>query len=219
MEIYLRQKAIDQKDISPSPNQYININDPSTVAHWTAFLFALRLLYRKSSVAPKSWSCFNPAKDFTREKAVLTDNVVLVYQNHSKTDQFMANIRVVPLVASSVRALDPVYHYSELIRKNDVPNHYPAFTYYDNGRIDCVTHQSFTTYLKLLLRQIGLDPDRWSGHSFRRGGASLLYRLGLDPLTIQACGDWKTDTFLKYLEVNFERLWTAQRTMACFSFS
>ena len=199
--------------------QYVDIKNQSSLAHWPAFLFALRLLYRKSSVAPKSWTAFNSARDFSREKAVITGNVILVYQNHSKTDQFMANTRVIPLLASSIRALDPVFHYSELVKKNLVPGNYPAFTFIESGKLRCVTYSSFTSYLKLLLRQIGLDPDRWTGHSFRRGGASLLYRLGLDPVTIQACGDWKTDTFLKYLEVNFDRLWFAQRTMAGFSCS
>ena len=198
---------------------YVNIENQSDLAHWTAFIFALRLLYRKSSIAPKSWASYNPIKDFSREKAVITGNVVLVYQNHSKTDQFMASTRVIPLVPSSIHALDPVYHYSKLVSKNVVPGHFPAFSFYENDKLNCVTHQSFTKYLKLLLRMIGLDPETWTGHSFRRGGASLLYRLGLDPVTIQACGDWKTDTFLNYLEVNFERLWSAQCSMASFTCS
>ena len=80
-----------------------------------------------------------------------------------------------------------------------------------------MTHKSFTKYLKFLLVKIGLNPDNWSGHFFRRGGASLLYRLGIDPLTIQACGDWSSDTFLRYLEVNIDRLWAAQLAMASFS--
>ena len=65
------------------------------------------------------------------------------------------------------------------------------------GAAKCVTQKSFNMRLKALLNAIGLDPDKWSGHSFRRGGASLLFRLGVDPLTIQACGDWSSDTFLR----------------------
>ena len=67
---------------------------------------------------------------------------------------------------------------------------------------------------------VALDPVfhyQKLGHSFRRGGASLLYRLGIDPLTIQACGDWSTDTFLRYIEVNIDRLWSAQHAMGSFS--
>ena len=197
--------------------QFVDVSSPAQLAHWTAFLFALRLLYRKSSIAPKSLNLFNPITDFSREKAVIVQNVVLVFQNHSKTNQFMASSRVIPLVASNVRALDPVFHYESLILNNVLPKNYPAFSYFENGKIKCVTHKSFTDFLKFLLRQIGVNPDDWTGHSFRRGGASFLYRLGLDAITIQAVGDWSSDSFLRYLEVNFAKLWSAQSAMASYS--
>ena len=76
--------------------QHININNPSDLAHWTAFLFALRLLYRKSSIAPESLASFNPVTGLSREKAILSNDVVLVYQNFSKTNQFMATSRTTP---------------------------------------------------------------------------------------------------------------------------
>ena len=197
--------------------QHVNINHAKDLAHWTSFIFALRLLYRKSSIAPVSLAKFDCRTGLSREKARLETNVVLVYQNHSKTNQFMSTTRVIPLLPSSVRALDPVFHYFKLVNEHVVPQNYPAFSYIEAGVIRCVTHRSFTEYLKSLLVCIGVDPSKWSGHSFRRGGASLLYRLGSDPLTIQACGDWSSDTFLHYIEVSFHQLWAAQHTMSSFS--
>ena len=58
---------------------YVNINSPVDLAHWTSFLFALRLLYRKSSIAPESLASFNPVTGLSRQKVVISDNVVLVY--------------------------------------------------------------------------------------------------------------------------------------------
>ena len=197
--------------------QFVDINNPAELAHWSTFLFALRLLYRKSSIAPTSLSSFNPITGLSREKAVLSNGVILVFQNHSKTNQFMASTRTTPIVSGCIPALDPVFHYSKLVSENVVPKTCPAFTYKVKESIKCVTHKSFTNYLKALLFKIGLNPNDWSGHSFRRGGASLLYRLGIDPLTIQACGDWSSDTFLRYLEVNIDRLWSAQVAMASFT--
>ena len=129
----------------------------------------------------------------------------------------MSSSRVTPIIPGNVLALDPVHHYSKLVSENNVGSLYPAFSFVNKGKIQCVTHKSFTIFLKKLLVRIGLDPDLWSGHSFRRGGATLLYRLGIDPLTIQACGDWSSDTFLRYLEVNIDRLWSAQAAMASYS--
>lgn len=197
--------------------QFVNINNPAELAHWTSFIFALRLLYRKSSIAPESLAKFDPKTGLSREKAVLSNNVVLVYQNFSKTNQFMSSTRVTPLIPSSITALDPVFHYTKLVAENVVEMTCPAFSYLETGLVRSVTHRSFTEFLKKLLVKIGLDPSKWTGHSFRRGGASLLYRLGLDPLTIQACGDWSSDTFLRYLEVNFDRLWSAQHIMASYT--
>jgi hypothetical protein len=197
--------------------QFVNITKPGDLAHWTAFLFALRLLYRKSSIAPESLAGFNCVTGLSREKAIISNNVVLVFQNFSKTNQFMATTRTTPLVPGNILALDPVFHYQKLVSEHNVPSSCPAFSFYIRGVLKCVTRKSFTDNLKALLCKIGLDPNLWSGHSFRRGGASLLYRLGIDPLTIQACGDWSSDTFLRYLEVNIDRLWAAQVAMASFS--
>ena len=199
--------------------QHVNIENPFELAHWTSFLFALRLLYRKSSIAPKSFQSFDVETGLSRQKALLFNGVVLVYQNFSKTNQFMSSTRVTPLVPGNIVALDPVFHYQKLVSQNEVPRTYPAFTFLDMGGVKCVTHKSFTNFLKILLSKIGLNPKDWSGHSFRRGGASLLYRLGIDPLTIQACGDWSTDTFLRYIEVNIDKLWSAQHAMGSFSCS
>ena len=82
--------------------QYVDINQPKALAHWTSFIFALRLLYRKSSIAPVSLPKFNPRTDLSRDKAQIVGNVVLVYQNYSKTNQFMSTTRVTPLLPSSV---------------------------------------------------------------------------------------------------------------------
>ena len=197
--------------------QHIDIGKPFELAHWTSFLFALRLLYRKSSIAPKSFQSFDVETGLSRQKAVIFNGVVLVYQNFSKTNQFMSSTRVTPLTPGNIVALDPVFHYQKLVSENLVPRTCPAFTYLDNVGVKCVTHKSFTDFLRMLLSKIGLNPKDWSGHSFRRGGASLLYRLGIDPLTIQACGDWSTDTFLLYIEVNIDKLWSAQHAMGSFS--
>ena len=193
---------------------YFDMNNPADLAHWTAFLFALRLLYRKSSIAPVSLTSFNPATGLIRQKISICNDVALVYQNFSKTNQFMSTTRTTPVVSGNIQSLNPVFHYQKLSSENVVPTNFPAFSYLINGVIKCVTYKSFTAYLKSGLMKIGLNPELWSGHSFRRGGATLLYRLGIDPLTIQACGDWSSDTFLRYLEVNIDRLWSAQVAMA-----
>ncbi|GMF51323.1 unnamed protein product [Phytophthora fragariaefolia] len=46
--------------------------------------------------------------------------------------------------------------------------------------------------------QNGEDPKNFSPHSFRAGGATNMYRAGVDAMTIQFHGRWVSDTFKTY---------------------
>jgi len=52
------------------------------------------------------------------------------------------------------------------------------------------------------LGMIGVDPAKYSGHSFRRGGATFAHRLGVDPLLIKRMGDWRSDAYRRYIDHN-----------------
>jgi hypothetical protein len=78
-----------------------------------------------------------------------------------------------------------------------------------------LTHDMFVSALKYCLREIGVDPSRYSGHSFRRGGATFAHRLGVDPLLIKHMGDWRSDAYMRYIDRNTpEGLVRLPRTLA-----
>ena len=72
----------------------------------------------------------------------------------------------------------------------------------------------FTKKLKSLLSLAGYSPHLYSGHSMRRGGSTLLFQLGCDPLLIQALGDWSTDQFMKYCGLSLDQRFNAQLLMS-----
>ena len=118
----------------------------------------------------------------------------------------------IPLCKHEIRALDPIFHLKMLF-SNEIPPLYPAFAYVDNGTIKCITYTQFTKKIKVLLEMAGYSPELYSGHSMRRGGATLLFQLGCNPLVIQAAGDWRSDQFLKYCGLSLEQRLFAQRLM------
>ena len=67
-----------------------------------------------------------------------------------------------------------------------------------------MTHAILVKALKRLLHQVGYDPTMFSGHSFRRGGATDAFRLGLPHDQIQLQGDWLSTAFLLYNEASDE---------------
>ena len=117
------------------------------------------------------------------------------------------------MLKNPVKALDPVSHLAELTSKFPMDSHQPAFSYIEKGGVKCVTYQGFTKELKNLLSSAGLKADSFSGHSFRRGGATYLYRLGADPLLIQASGDWASDCYTRYVFLTLDQRLHAQRMM------
>ena len=58
------------------------------------------------------------------------------------------------------------------------------------------------------------DRVKFSGHSLRRGGATHLYKCGASVLKIQACGDWASSVFIKYLFISLEERLESQKLMS-----
>lgn len=57
---------------------------------------------------------------------------------------------------------------------------------------ECLTGQSVATVINRAARAAGLDPSAlWSGHSLRRGFATVAYSRGADPLRIARHGGWR----------------------------
>ena len=83
---------------------------------------------------------------------------------------------------------------------------HPLFTYVQCGTSHSMTYPKFIQILRLKLAAVGLQPELYSGHSFRRGEASLHYSvikafaLHLQGELIQLQGGWSSDAYLRYLE-------------------
>lgn len=222
-------KAI-KRELAGAPNQTLPISpqillkmymfcdtsSPKGLADWSCFLTSFYCMLRKSSAVPHSVSSFNPKMGLSRQKVSFPAgmNICMVLQNHSKTNQFMNKNAIVPMVSNPVQALCPVYHMRLLFQKFNLQADLPAFSYVEKNKVKCVTYTGFTKELRRLLDAAGYKSCSYSGHSFRRGGASYLYSLGADPLIIQASGDWASDCYTRYVCLSLDQRLRAQQMMA-----
>ena len=192
--------------------QHIHINKKFDLAMWCGYLVAFYCLFRQANVVPKD-SKFDPACVLTRSDIEIDEEGqrVLVYVNFSKTNQFMKQFHVIPIPANVDPALDLFRHMKQLYSLVDAPEDAPAFSYTKTRFVD---HKSYTVKLKELLTKAGLDPALYSGHSFRRGGASYLYSIGGTTLMVQVLGDWASQVFTRYLHLNLEDRLEAQELIA-----
>ena len=166
-------------------------------ALWCAYLLSFYGLLRKSSSVPKS-SNFDVSKVLVRRNVSvdIQNNMVYLYLGHGKTNNFCTRDVIIPVPGNSDPAMDPVRHIHALFTSVSANPNDPAFLY-SKGKF--VNYTSFTSKLKILLKKAGYDPSLYSGHSFRRGGATFLHQCGGTALMIQASGDWSSQCFTRYL--------------------
>ena len=190
----------------------LDLSRSSDLAIWCCFLVTFFCLLRKANSVPEG-SDYNVDQILAR-KHIRFDHqnkMVLIFVGWSKTNQYGNRDLVVPIPSNTDPALDLYRHINNLFSTVQVPDDMPAFSFSYNR---FVTYTSFTTRLKSLLKLAGIEPSRYSGHSFRRGGATYLHSLGASALEIQASGDWQTMVFTRYLHLSLEDRWKSQLLMA-----
>ena len=72
------------------------------------------------------------------------------------------------------------------------------------------------TCMKQTLTELGVNPEQYGTHSFRRGGATFALEAGVSLDTISLLGDWKSDAMFLYLNMPLSSRLSAQHTMASF---
>ena len=66
-----------------------------------------------------------------------------------------------------------------------------------------VSKISLVSFISHLLRQVGIDPFHYSGHSFRIGGATSASLAGLTDYEIKLLGRWDSDFYQRYTRSPF----------------
>ena len=54
-------------------------------------------------------------------------------------------------------------------------------------------YKDFQSKLRSLIKAIGLNPEDFSSHGFRRGGSTYAFKSGVPADLIQLHGDWRSD--------------------------
>ena len=190
----------------------LDMSKPCDLALWCSFLVAFYGLFRKANIVPESGP-LDPRQTLTRDHITLdrVNKVVYIRVTFSKTIQFCQRDLIIPIPSNNNPALDLFRHMEKLFDTVSAPGAAPAFSY---SKTLFVTYNGFTKRLKDLLSRAGLSPSLYSGHSFRRGGASYLHQVGGSVLQIQAAGDWSSQCFTRYLYLSTEERLKAQHLVS-----
>jgi len=199
---------------------YSNWNDPFQVACICAAIVAFFAFLRKSNITVKpndAWDAHSIArKNVTRDA---TNNAMWITLHLTKTrGHTSVDPLRIPMPRMHGNRLDPWTWWSRhLMLSPSASLDVHAFAYND-GTAAAATrpllHADFRRFIKSKLR-LGcptLDIDKYSHHSFRRGGATFAFANNVPELFIQAMGDWLSDSYKRYIELDENiRVSVAQR--------
>jgi hypothetical protein len=135
----------------------------------------------------------------------------------SKTNQFNERVHIVPLQYTG-GLLCPVSAYNSHVA--DYPSDsrlQPAFMYDVKCKRTALSHTFLVKVLMQLLSDVGESPEPFSGHSLRRGGATLASSLGIHPSYTMVLGDWASLVVLIYNDAQPDFLQCLPQMMAHFA--
>lgn len=177
----------------------LDLQIAENVVFWALFVFAFFMMARKSNLVPDSTLKFDPAKHLLRQDVLVHKKSIIVFIKWSKTIQFGEKILQIPLLRIKNNPLCPVTAYKNMCKIVPTQPNKPAFIMPNNQP---VTYKQFQIKIKELIKKTGYNPNLYSSHSFRRGGASFAFSAGVRGELVQLVGDWKSDAYLKYLKFN-----------------
>ncbi len=146
-----------------------------------------------------------------RDLRVVSNSEIHIYIAQSKTDQRRKGAWVElhgngsPSCPTSAlfRYLDA---WGQDLRPNDL-----LFQFKTGKKVNKAT---FIKMLRYVLKELNLDPLKFSGHSFRRGGATSLAAAGVPAHIIKAMGRWKSVAYQLYIEPTKRHWIQASQAMA-----
>ncbi|MEW8544996.1 MAG: hypothetical protein AB2693_15840, partial [Candidatus Thiodiazotropha sp.] len=172
---------------------------------WAACLVGFFSFFRKSNLLVESHILFDPSRHLCANDIQFTTTGAVLKVRWSKVIQFRERTLHIPLPKIPNSMFCPSTALLMLTLENSrCPAPVPLFRYRLAGADNIpLTYKQFTAKLNSCLSASGIHASKYSGHSFRRGGATFALQCGLPVNLIKLQGDWSSDAVDRYLEPSF----------------
>jgi len=168
---------------------------------WAAMMLCFFGFFRSGELCVPSMSLFDTTRHLSvADVLAITDGSgnpvqLQIRLKRSKTDR--EGVGVTVCVGKTGNKLCPVAAtLSWMILRGNTSG--PLFRY-SNG--SPLTQQQFVTELRRALLSIGEDPQKYGGHSFRIGAATVAAEQGINDATIKLLGRWRSSAYQKYIKL------------------
>ena len=196
--------------------EVLDVGDPVHMVFWGLFLFMFFLFARKSQFIPSALSMCELSKLVRRCDIVPSNDGLIVVFRWTKTRQCGGKPLLIPLLPVPGSCLCPVKAYADMVQAVPASSKAPAFMLPTSNSLTPVLYSLFHKVLRRILTVIGEDAAQFSSHSFRRGGATFAFSLGVRGELIQSQGDWASEAYKLYIQLDYDQRVSVARSMVDF---
>ena len=181
---------------------------------WATCLLMFFGMLRRSNVLCPSIRKFLKDKHLSRNDFTFTENSMRLTIRWSKVIQFKDRAVVIEFPRMPGNIICPVTATFRAFQLSvNAPFTGPAFMVYSGKGLTPLTPCMFVKKVQDCLCKAGIEPSQFTAHSFRRGGASWAYNIGIPLETIRQLGDWKSNACLAYISVSTQNVTEALQKM------
>ena len=170
---------------------------------WAICLVAFLGMFRKSHLPVTENGSFDAAQQFTKSDFQFFPWGVIIGVRWSKTIQFRERVVSIPLpwvpgsLFCPVAAITHAFSFTV-----GAPSLSQAFQWLTPSlHLREFSYGLFMSKLRACLSSCGLSKKDFGSRSFRQGGASFAFSIGVPVELIKVLGDWKSNAVLLYLTV------------------
>ena len=190
----------------------LNFKDLNSLSLWAAILVGFFGLFRKDNLTEGKAGAWNSRASLVRDDVLFSEDgeTVWLRVRYSKTIQCGERCHWVPLRRVPGSALCPVAAVRALMIATTGRAGDSALFVIEKGtgkktQLVPMSHGDLVKGLKALAAAVGLNPGDYAGHSLRRGGATAALQLDVHSVYIKLQGDWKSDCYERYFEMDPEQ--------------
>ena len=155
--------------------------------------------YRLSSLVPPSRASYSTSRYPTHGDIIWGAPGAHLVTKCTKSMQTSGHSQVVQLPVLKDRLICPVTALKAIVSNRQSHRDLPLFTITNQGSTQVLTASKVRLVLRKAVLKIGLRPNEFGYHSFRRSGACWAFDHNIDLNHIKTHGGWKSDAIWKYL--------------------
>ena len=182
----------------------LDFKKPFDLTFWAACLVGFFTFFRKSNLLIPAPDKFDPDKHLCTSDVIFQNTGAVLTVRWSKTIQFKQRVLLIPLPRIPGSPFCPstaILLVLSRLPARTTPR--PLFCFPLPLGPQPMTHPCFVSHLRISLSKLGFNASQYSGHSFRRGGASFALQCGIPTEWIKLQGDWTSDAYQRYLSPAF----------------